>query len=142
MKKRTYTKAIDQEIIAHENQMLNLYAQKTQRHRQDFAALDCILDVGLMWKPQKEKQAEFHRVEFKNGYNCYVYCVVKKDDKEIRIQSTDGEADWYSLSAAWLVSTICRTMGRPYATLYDEIDDDIDSTLQDFLHQLQNAPPT
>lgn len=35
------------------------------------------------------------RGSFRNGYQCYVYCEVQKDGKEVRIDSTDGGGDIY-----------------------------------------------
>lgn len=56
-----------------------------------------------------KKEHSASRLPFKNGYECYIYCEVQKDGKEVHIESNDGEADYYALSASWIISSIERS---------------------------------
>ena len=60
---------------------------------------------------------------------------LEKAKKYMRIGSIDGEADYYPLSTAWMVSSIFRKFFKLNAELYVNTDD-ADADLNDFLSQL------
>lgn len=66
-----------------------------------------------------------------------VLCVLcsSKDGNEVRIGSIDGEADYYPLSTAWMVSSIFGKFFKLNVELYANTDD-ADADLNDFLSQL------
>ena len=137
MKKAVYSNRIDDQIISHENHMLSVYTQQIKKYIPVFEEIGCSLKVGLMWKSLSRNTTTFHRESFQNGYQCYIYCVVQKDDKDVNIPSTDGEADYYSLSTAWMVSSIYREFYRLNVSLCVSMDD-VASDLKGFLSQLKH----
>ena len=136
MKKMVYTNKMDDEIIFHENNMLALYLEKIKKYMPLFEESGYSLKVGLMWKYFPRDTVILQRGSFQNGYQCYVYCVVQKDGNEVRIGSIDGEADYYPLSTAWMISSIFRKFFKLNAELYANTDD-ADADLNDFLSQLK-----
>lgn len=136
MKKMVYKKKTDEQIIFHENQMLALYIEKTKKYIPFFEEKGYFLKVGLMWKRFPRDTVMFQRGSFQNGYQCYVYCVVQKDGHEVRIDSIDGEVNYYSLSTAWMISSIFRKFCKLNVTFYVSIDD-VDTDLNGFLSQLK-----
>lgn len=84
-----------------------------------------------MWDSYPRNTLAFQRGSFGNGYQCYVYCVVQKDDNYVCIASIDGEADYYTLSTTWMISSIFRKIYKLYVTLYvnmDSVDADLDGS--------------
>ena len=135
MKRMRYTDQIDGEIISHENRMLAVYLKKIKKYEPFFAESGCSLQVGLMWQYFPKDTVMYQRVDFRNGYQCYVYCVVQKGGNEVYVDSADGEAGYYSLSAAWMISSISRRNFRLCAELYTDTDD-ADADLNAFLPQV------
>ena len=136
MKKMVYTNKIDDEIIFHENNMFALYLEKIKKYIPLFEESGYSLKVGLMWKYFPRDTVILQRGSFQNGYQCYVYCVVQKNGNEVRIDSIDGEADYYALSTAWMISSIFRKFFKLNTELYDNTND-VDADLKDFLAQLR-----
>lgn len=136
MKKIVYTNNTVDEIISHENNMLALYLEKIKKYRPLFEKSGCSLKVGLMWRHFSQDVVMLQRGSFQNGYQCYVYCIVQKDGNEDRIDSIDGEADFYPLSTAWIISSIFRKFFKLNVELYANTDD-ADADLKDFLSQLK-----
>ena len=135
MKKIVYTKGIDSQIASHEKQMLALYLEKIKKYRPLFDENGYSLKVGLMWKYFPKETVILQRGRFQNGYQCYVYCVVQKNGKEVCIGSIDGETDYYPLSTAWMISSIFRKFFKLNVELYVNVDD-ADKDLNGFLTQL------
>lgn len=135
MKKMAYTNKIDDDIIHHENNMLALYLEKVNKYIPLFEEKGYSVKVGLMWRYLPKDTVTLQRGNFQNGYQCYVYCVIQKDGHEIRICSIDGEADYYPLSTAWMISSIFRKIFTLNVELYANTDD-ADVDLNDFLSQL------
>lgn len=138
MKKIVYTNKIDDQIISHENHMLELYIEAIKEYIPRFEEKGYSLKVGLMWNCFPSDTVIFQRCSFQNGYQCYVYCVVQKDGNEVRIGSIDGEADYYPLSTEWMISSICRNFRKLNVMLYESADD-IDADLNDLFSQLKHT---
>ena len=85
MKKMIYTKELDEQIISHEDHMLALYLEKIKEYKPLFEENGVSLKTGLMWSCFPNDTAGFQRTPFQNGYQCYVYCTVLKDGKEVQI---------------------------------------------------------
>ncbi len=141
MKKMVYTNTIDNEIIAHENNMLALYLEKSNKFKVLFEKEGYYLKLGLTWNHFPNNSTTLQRISFQNGYECYVYCVVRKEGKDVCVTSFDGEADYYSLSTAWMISSIFRKFFRLNVELYDNTDD-METDLSDFLSKLKDLPDT
>ena len=136
MREMTYTNKIDDQIVSHESHMLALYIEKVNKYIPLFEENGYSLKVGLMWDSFSKKTITFQRGRFQNGYQCYVYCTVQKDDNDVRIDSIDGEADYYLLSTTWMISSIFRKFYKLNVTLYANTDD-VDTDLNCFLSQLR-----
>lgn len=70
--------------------------------------------------------------------NPTVCCEVQRDGKEVCVKSIDGEADYYSLSATWMVSSIERNFFRTKVSLYSD-SDDIENDMEDLFRLLSNS---
>lgn len=107
--KFTYDKSKSQSIINHENIMLETYSKIIDSYSSLFEQYDCSLDVSIFWFDFSTEKRSNRRLPFHIGYTCYVCCEVQRDGKEVQVKSADGEADYYSLSATWAVSSIEKT---------------------------------
>ena len=136
MRRMVYTNTINNEIISHENKMLALYLEKIKKYLPFFEKRGYSLKAGLMWKYFSSDAVMFQRESFRNGYECYVYCEVQENGKEVCLGGIDGEADYYPLSAAWMVSSIFRRFFKINVELYSNTDD-ADTDLNHFLLQLK-----
>lgn len=70
-------------------------------------------------------------------YECYIYCEVQKDGKEVHIESNDGEADYYALSASWIISSIERSFFKINVSLCSATDD-IENDMKEMFQLLCN----
>ncbi len=107
--KVNYSKQLNKKICTFEDNMLEIYTEKVQAYARLFETVGCTLKVGLMWKNFFDSDTvAFQRGDFRNGYECYVYCSVKKGGQEVCIPSHDDEVDYYYMSTAWMISSIRR----------------------------------
>lgn len=119
----SYDVSKEQLIINHEDIMLETYSKIISSYSSLFRLYDCSLEVKLFWIDFSTKKRSNYRLSFHNGYSCYVYCEVQKDGKEVHVKSIDGEVDYYSLSATWMVSSIERNFFKTKVSLYSDTDD-------------------
>ena len=115
--KFVYTPDKDNEIVRHEKTMLEKYLNIIKKFNPIFEQYDYSLKVGCRWTNFLKKDYSAHRLPFKNGYECYIYCEVQKDGKEVHIDSNDGEVDYYALSVSWIISSIERRCFKIYVSL-------------------------
>lgn len=135
VKRMKYTKKLDDLIISHENQILALYLERIRQYVPLFEKNGFFLKTGLMWKCFPNETVMLQRTVFRSGYQCYVYCTVLKDGNEVQAESTDGEADFYPVSAAWLISSVFKRFFKLNIEIYVDIDE-VDASLKKFLVQL------
>lgn len=135
--KFVYTPDRDDEIVRHEELMLEEYLNILDSFRKIFEQYNCLLEVGYRWTNFSKKEYSAHRLPFKNGYQCYIYCEVQKDGKEVHIESNDGEVDYYPLSASWIISSIERWFFKSNVYLCSATDD-IESDMNELLQLLLN----
>lgn len=131
--KFVYTSDKNEKIIKHEIRMLQKYTDILDRYRRIFEQYNCSLEVGCRWTNFLKKEHSASRLPFKNGYECYIYCEVQRDGKEVHIKSNDGEVDYYALSASWIISLIERRFFKINVSLCsatDDIEDDMNRLLQ------------
>ena len=126
-----------QRITNHEDIMLESYSKIISSYSSLFEQYDCSLDVRLFWIAFSTKKCSDRRLPFRIGYACYVCCEVQRDGKEVNVKSIDGEADYYSLSATWAVSSIERHFFKAKVTLYSDTDD-IENDMNELLQMLSN----
>lgn len=135
MTRMAYSTQFVNQIIDHEDDMLSMYAQKIQEYIPSFQKLGYSLRLGLLWINPVHKCKAFSRIKYQNGYQCYVYCSVQKNGEDVTIANTDGEAEYYPLSAEWMISSISRRWFRLIVSFYKSVDD-VDEDLQEFLFHL------
>ena len=126
--KFAYDKSKTQRIINHEDIMLKTYSKIISTYTSLFEQYDCSLKVRLFWIDFSTERRSNRRLPFRIGYACYVCCEVQRDGKEVQVKSADGEADYYSLSAAWAVSSIEKNFFKTKVSLFsntDKIENDI-----------------
>ena len=136
--KPAYDKENAQQIVNHENIMLETYSKIISSYSSLFEQYGCSLEVRLFWIDFSTEKRSDCRLPFRVGYECYVYCEVQRDGKEVHVKSTDGEADYYSLSAAWMVSSIERNWFKTKVSLYSNTAD-IDSDMKELFQLLSNS---
>lgn len=128
----------DDEIVRHEKIMLEKYLNIIDSYRVIFEQYNCSLKVGCGWINFLKKEYSAHRLPFKNGYACYIYCEVQKDGKEVHIESKDGEVDYYALSVSWIISSIERRFFKINVSLCSATDD-IENDMNELLQLLSNG---
>ena len=133
-----YDERISQRIIDHEDIMLEKYSKIISGYSSLFDQYDCSLDVELFWSDSVSEKNSNFRLPFHIGYTCYVCCEVLRDGKEVKVKSNDGEADYYSLSASWVVSSIDRKFFKTKVTLYRDADD-IEADIMDLFRLLSDS---
>ena len=119
--KFAYDKSKAQRIINHEDIMLKTYSKIISTYTSLFEQYDCSLKVRLFWIDFSTERRSNRRLPFRIGYACYVCCEVQRDGKEVQVKSADGEADYYSLSATWMVSSIERSFLKAKVSRYERI---------------------
>ena len=119
----TYSHQSDNAIYTHEETMLDLYTQQIKNYEPSFQAYGCTIKTGLMWKLFPSTSKSFSRKQIQDGYECYVYCSIEKDGDTVYIKSNDGEADYYPLSTAWMISAARRRWFSLKVRLFSDVDD-------------------
>lgn len=125
-------KCDEQFIIKYEMDMLEKYSRIINKYSPSFMKYGCFAEKALFWNNSLTKTRSYQRIELRNGYTCYIYCELVKDDKKMYIKSSDGEADHYQLSAIWPISSIQRFYFKTMVSLYsnmDEVENDIKELL-------------
>lgn len=136
--KFAYDKSETQRIINHEDIMLETYSKIISNYSSLFEQYGCSLEVSLFWIDFSTEEHSNRRLPFHIGYECYVCCEVQRDGKEVNIKSTDGEADYYSLSAAWVVSSIERKFFKSKVFLYSDTCD-IENDMREMFRLLSDS---
>ena len=126
---------VDQQIINYENKMLKMYSKLIENYSQAFKQYDCLVKVGFWWKNWLNNRASYNRLPFENGYSCYVSCEIQRNGNEVHIESCDGEAEYYSLSATWPVSSIGKRWFKTNVCFYSDIDE-VKKSMEWFLELL------
>lgn len=120
-----------------EMEMLNRYIDIIRPYFTVFNKMGYELKVELGWVNFLQKTWSSKRLPLKNGYECYVYCLVEKDGEEVRIQSSDGEADYYPLITSWMISSVSRKCHRLKVSVYTNVDD-VEADINEFLLELKH----
>ena len=116
--------------------MLMKYKEIISAYTPLFDAVGCELRVELGWHNSIRKTWSKDRIPLRNGYACYIYCIVEKGGEEIHIKTNDGEADYYLVEAEWMVSSVNRRFHRLKVSLYNDLDD-IDLEMKALLSKLR-----
>ena len=116
--------------------MLEEYTRAAQTYLPYFEEKGFFIKTGLMWKRFPDNVPTFCRGEIQNGYQCYVFCSVQRKCRDAVVPSNDGEAKWYSLSNAYMVSSVNKDFCRLTISLFGDTNE-INDDLSCFLRQLQ-----
>ena len=133
-----YDQREEQRITNHEDIMLESYSKIISSYSSLFEQYDCSLEVRLFWIDFSTEKRSNRRLPFHIGYACYVCCEVQRDGKEVHVKSIDGEADYYSLSATWMVSSIERNFFKTKVLLYSDTDD-TENDMKELFRLLSNS---
>lgn len=132
-------------IINHENTMFKTYTEIIGKYSVLFRQYDCNLKISISGSDFKIKSSD-SRLPFHTGYSCYISCEVKKDGKTVRVRDTEGEVDYYSVEAAWQISSIERgsllkgkSFFKPVVELYTDIDE-VEEDMRGLLQLLDKFP--
>ena len=136
--KFAYDNSKAQRIIKHEDIMLETYSKMIRAYSSRFEQYDCSLEVRLFWMDFSTEKRSDRRLPFHVGYACYVCCEVQRDGKEVEVKSADGEADYYTLSATWMVSSIERSFYKAKVSLYSGTDD-VESDMKELFRLLSDS---
>ena len=117
--------------------MLKKYSDYINKYSDAFMKHGYETAVGLYWEGRNQKRY-YNRLPITDIYKCYVYCEVQQGGEPVKIQSNDGEADFYWLSGAWQVSEVKKRFGKLVVTLYFD-KKDVAEDMEDLIHLLDNC---
>ena len=120
-----------------EAEMLEKHKKLAIPYLPRFDVLGYELEIVLGWANLNRKTWSYNRLPIVNGYECFVYCLVKKDGEEVHVASKDGEADYYVLEKSWMISYVHRCFHKLKISLYESVDE-VDADLNDLLLQLRH----
>lgn len=127
----------EKEICDFETKMFAKYKEVIASYSPLFDAAGCELKLVLGWCNYIRKTWSANRIPLQNGYECYIHCLVERGGREVHIKSNDGEADYYSIETAWMISSVSRRFHKLKVSLYKDISD-IDTDMKDLLSQLRH----
>lgn len=127
----------EKEICEFETKMFAKYKDAIVSYSPLFNKVGCELKLELGWCNPIRKTWSANRIPFRNGYECYIYCLVEKGGEEVRIKSNDGEADYYPMETAWMISSVNRRFHKLKVSLYKDLDD-VDTDMKSLLSQLRH----
>lgn len=126
----------EKEICDFETKMLAKYREVIGLYTPLFDNVGCELKLELGWNNPIRKIWSSNRIPLRNGYECYIYCLVEKGGEEVRIKCNDGEADYYPMETAWMISSVNRRFHKLKVSLYKDLDD-IDTDMNGLLTRLK-----
>lgn len=134
----TFKYETDKDILikTYEEDMLKKYEEYINKYSKSFLTYGCNIIIGLYWDDIAQNHY-YNRIPISEGYSCYAYCEIQRLGKTVKIQSHDGEVDFYLLSATWQISSVDKRFGKRVATLYPE-NDQVENDLNDFIFMLDN----
>ena len=124
-------------IKCFETEMFRKYKDIVDLYVPLFNKSECTLKLELGWVNSLRKTWSADGLPLTNGYECYVYCIIEKNGKEVHIKSDDGEADYYVLETSWMISLICRRFHKLRVSLFYASVSDVDNDLKQLLSQLK-----
>lgn len=125
-------------IRCFEHEMLKKYQEVAKQYLPLIREYGCELHLELGWSNTLRKEWSPDGLPMKNDYRCYAYCGIERNGEVVRIESNDGEADYYPLDCAWTISEIHRHFCKLRVLLFADIDDDMDTDIKEMLLALQN----
>ncbi len=103
-----YNSRKNQMICEYEDKMLNICSEIIEGYKVSFAEYGCTLKIERIWHDFFRNRSVYQRLDFQNGYGCYIYCRVERNGEVVRYEDEEREVDYYELSDCWAVSSIMR----------------------------------
>lgn len=125
------------EIYDFETKMFAKYKEAITSYSPLFNNLGFELKLELGWCNHIRKIWSANPISIRNGYECYIYCLVEKSGEEVCIESDDGEVDYYPMETAWMISCVNRKFHKLKVSFYENLDD-IDADMKGLLSQLKH----
>ncbi len=97
MIKRKLSKNNGMYIHEQEEKILNEYKKAAEIYLPAIEEIKCTLQISLGWSNIAKNIWSASPILPQNRYECFVYCVIQKEGKEVRVPGEDGEADYYPL---------------------------------------------
>lgn len=127
----------EKEICEFETKMFAKYKEAIVSYAPLFNKEGCELKLELGWSNFIRETWSANRIPLRNGYRCYIYCLVEKGGEEVRIKSDDGEADYYPMETSWMISAVSRRFHKLKVSLCEDLDD-VDTDMKALLSQLRH----
>ena len=124
-------------ICEFETKMFAKYKEVIVPYSTLFEKAGCELKLEMGWCNTIRKVWSVNRISLRNGYACYIYCLIEKGGEEVRIKCHDGEADYYPMGKEWMISSVNRRFGKLKITLCEDLDD-VKNDMKDLLLQLKH----
>lgn len=99
-----YAPQMDAIICEHEDKIWNTYLEVLDSYKVYFTQYDCVLKFNREWINFFTDNGSHHRIQFKNGYGCYISCVVERNGKIVCTDEEEGS----SMTCSWNISSITR----------------------------------
>lgn len=106
-------------IFSHENAKLSELDELISVLEPAFDKNGCAVSTGLFWRTSGTQVNLSARPDIADGYECYVYCIVQKNGKDVKIKSPDGENEIEGLSFGWKITSVCGKNSSLSVSLYD-----------------------
>ncbi len=121
------TEEILSKVCKHEERMLFEYNRIAEKYKEAFDKYQCALKIEMRWyncMSIKYKSYNY-RIPLTNGYICCIDFSVQKNGEDVKLESEDGEVDYYSLGDSTNISEItwllvCRRISLSTDTDYFE----------------------
>lgn len=137
-----YTSDKRDEIIRQEKIMFEKYSYALEGYRKIIEGHNYSLMIGMgrsnvHEKKLLEKQKNLKEAKiFKNGYQCYAWCLVEKDDEAVEIESEECQGFYEILGAEWQISEIKRDFLKLKARLFLETAEEIKEKIKEDMDRL------
>ena len=130
--------ATRESLSDYEAMMFLLYKKNTDMYQDRFIQLGYELIIEQWWTNVIHHVKSTQPLPIRNGYECLIYCCVKKNGTPVKLKSRDGEADFYTLETTWAITTVFRKFFKRKISLSSELGK-VTSDLDRFLFQLKNT---
>ena len=134
----------DKRLANHEREMFEKYKNRSEAYREKFKGFGCEIVLCLWWKYDGEKKAYNTRPLLLPGYECGVNCDIIMEGKIVDIESEEIYMSMSWMLYVWPKGRLRRSLERhfkvsyPITDLENEVDDDFDETLTEWLDILKH----
>lgn len=128
----------NKELCIHEYEeiILNQYKKAAEVYLPTIEKMKCTLKISLGLSNVARNIWSASPILGKTSYECFVYCMIQKEGKEVRVSCEDGEVDYFPLIGSWMISDVILRFGKFYVTLWPEVDTEFKTDMEYLLEQL------